>query len=34
MASIEIIVRDDQGRIIRQVVDEHMVLPRRRKLAL
>jgi hypothetical protein len=27
MASIEIIVRDDQGKIIRQIVDEQVVLP-------
>jgi hypothetical protein len=27
MASIEIIVRDDQGKIIRQVIDEQVVLP-------
>jgi hypothetical protein len=27
MASIEIIVRDEQGKIIRQIVDEQVVLP-------
>lgn len=27
MASIEIIVRDDQGQIIRQIVDDQVVLP-------
>lgn len=27
MASIEIIVRDDEGKIIRQVIDEQVVLP-------
>jgi hypothetical protein len=27
MASIEIIVRDDQGKIIREIVDDQVVLP-------
>lgn len=27
MASIEIIIRDDQGKIIRQIVDDQVVLP-------
>jgi hypothetical protein len=27
MASIEIIVRDEQGKIIRQIVDDQVVLP-------
>ncbi len=27
MASIEIIVRDDQGKILRKVVDDQVVLP-------
>jgi hypothetical protein len=27
MASVEIIVRDDAGKIIRQVIDEQVVLP-------
>jgi hypothetical protein len=27
MASVEIIVRDDQGKIIRKVIDEQVVLP-------
>jgi hypothetical protein len=27
MASIEIIVRDDEGKIIRQVIDQQVVLP-------
>jgi hypothetical protein len=27
MASIEIIVRDDQGKIIREIVDDQVILP-------